>query len=330
VATLLVLLIGGRMVLAGDMQVGELTGFMLALTYFFAPISQMAQLYNTYQQGKSGLVKLRELLAIEPTVSEAPNAVELPPVEGRITLEHVTFGYDPDRPVLHDVSLDIPAGQTWSLVGATGAGKSTIAKLVTRFYDPTAGRVLIDGHDLRDVTLRSLRQQLGVVPQEPFLFHGSLRDNLAFARPDATDAEVRAAASVVGLDDLVDRLPEGLDTPVHERGSSLSSGERQLLALARAFVARPRVLVLDEATSSLDLQTEEKVERALDVILEGRTALIIAHRLATAMRADTIAVIGDGGVLEMGSHDELVALGGVYADMYAVWEQHSRTGAQPA
>jgi ATP-binding cassette subfamily B protein len=321
-ATLVVVGVGGTMVLNGQMQIGELAGFTLALSNFFAPIQQMAQLYNTVQQGNAGVTKLRELLSVEPSVPEAADAEELPPIDGRIVLDHVSFGYDPANPVLHDVSLTIEPGETFSLVGATGAGKSTIAKLVTRFYDPTAGSVLIDGHDLRGVTLKSLRRQLGVVPQEPFLFNGTLRDNIVFARPDAADEEVREAATVVGLDDLISRLPEGIDTPVHERGSSLSSGERQLLALARAFLARPRVLVLDEATSSLDLKSEEMVERALDVILEGRTAIIIAHRLATAMRADRIAVIDDGGVIELGSHDELVALGGVYAEMYATWQLH--------
>ncbi len=322
VATIVVIGIGGTMVLHGHMQIGELAGFTLALSNFFAPIQQMAQLYNTVQQGNAGVTKLRELLGQEPSVVEAPDAERLPPIQGRIELDHVSFGYDPANPVLHDVSLTIEPGETFSLVGATGAGKSTIAKLVTRFYDPTEGSVLIDGHDLRRVTIESLRRQLGVVPQEPFLFNGTLRDNIVFARPGATDEEVREAARVVGLDDLISRLPDGIDTPVHERGSSLSSGERQLLALARAFLARPRVLVLDEATSSLDLKSEVLVERALDLILEGRTAIIIAHRLATAMRADRIAVIDDGGVIELGSHDELVALGGVYADMYATWQLH--------
>jgi ATP-binding cassette, subfamily B, bacterial len=321
-ATLIVVLIGGNMVLHGQMQVGELAGFTLALANFFAPIQQMAQLYNTVQQGNAGLAKLRGLLAVEPTVTEADDAVVLPPIEGRISVEGVSFGYDPANLVLHDVDLEILPGETYSLVGATGAGKSTIAKLVTRFYDPTAGRILIDGHDLRGVTFESLRRQVGVVPQEPFLFSGTLGDNIAFARPTATDEEIMEAARVVGLEELIDRLPDGIDTPVHERGSSLSSGERQLLALARAFLARPRVLVLDEATSSLDLKSEQMVERALDVILEGRTAIIIAHRLATAMRADKIAVIGDGIVLELGSHAELVELGGLYADMYATWQEH--------
>jgi len=206
-----------------------------------------------------------------------------------------------------------------AFVGPTGAGKSTLAKLVTRFYDPTVGRVTIDGHDLRDVTMGSLRRQLGVVPQEPFLFAGTIGDNIAFARPDATDAELREAVERVGLTDVVDAMPEGIDTVVHERGQTLSSGERQLIALARAFLAHPRVLVLDEATSNLDLQSETKIESALDVLLENRTAILIAHRLSTAMRADRIAVVDEGRIVEVGSHDELVAAGGRYAAMYETW-----------
>jgi ATP-binding cassette subfamily B protein len=248
--------------------------------------------------------------------------VELPPIEGELVLEGVSFGYDPAVPVLHDVDLRIKAGESVSFVGPTGAGKSTIAKLVTRFYDPTEGRVLIDGYDLRDVTIESLRRQLGVVPQEPFLFAGTMRDNVAFARPEASDDEVRAAVEAVGLAPLVDSMPEGIDTEVHERGVSLSSGERQLLALARAFLAEPRVLVLDEATSNLDLQSETLVEAALDVVLEGRTAVIVAHRLSTAMRADRIVVVDQGRILEVGAHDELVAAGGRYAEMFAAWSSH--------
>lgn len=317
------LLIGGRMVLRGELSIGELAAFVLYLTSFFAPIQQLVQLYNTYQQGQASLRKLRDLLLTEPAVAEREDAIDLPPVVGQIRLEHVTFGYDPARPVLRDVDLTIEAGETFAFVGATGAGKSTIAKLVSRFYDPAEGRVLIDGHDVRDVTFASLRSQLGTVPQEPFLFGGSLRDNVAFARPDATDDEVLEACRAVGLDDLVERLPDGLHTPVQERGVALSSGERQLLALARAFLARPRVLVLDEATSNLDLRSEAKIERALDVLLEGRTAIIIAHRLATAMRADRLAVVDGGRIVEIGSHASLVAEGGRYAAMFDTWQRHA-------
>jgi ATP-binding cassette subfamily B protein len=322
VAQGLVLLIGGRMVLNGSLTLGELAAFLLFLNSFFAPIQQLVQLYNTYQQGQSSIAKLRELLAMEPSVLEAPDAVELPPITGEVVLEHVTFGYHPSVPVLRDVDLRIEAGETICFVGPTGAGKSTVAKLITRFYDPIAGRVLIDGHDLRHVTIESLRRQLGVVPQEPFLFAGTIRDNLAFARPGATDAEVDEAIDRVGLRHLIDRLPEGLATPVHERGVSLSSGERQLLALGRAFLAQPRVLVLDEATSNLDLESEGQVEAALDVLLEGRTAIIVAHRLSTAMKADRIVVVDHGRVVEAGPHAELVEAGGRYAEMYASWSAH--------
>ncbi len=313
--------IGGAMAASGRITVGELAAFLLFLTSFFAPVQTLVQLYNSYQQGGAAIIKLRELLGTEPAVVQAPYAADLPPIEGAIELNDVTFSYEPDRPVLHEVSLRIEPGETVAFVGETGAGKSTIARLLTRFHDPDSGTLTIDGHDLREVTLTSLRSQLGVVPQEPFLFAGMVRDNVAFARPDATDEELDEALVAVGIDDLVDRLG-GLDGPVHERGASLSAGERQLLALARAFVARPRVLILDEATSNLDLNSESRVEKALDVVLEGRTAVIIAHRLATARRADRIAVVHDGRIVELGSHDELVSFEGRYAAMYATWVAH--------
>jgi ATP-binding cassette subfamily B protein len=316
---LALLAIGAGMVADGELTIGELVAFLLYLGAFFQPIQQLVQLYNMYQQGQSSIVKLRSLLGTEPDVVESADAVDLPPVQGEITFDDVTFGYLPDRPVISGVSLDIRAGETVAFVGPTGAGKSTLAKLVTRFYDPTAGRVLIDGHDLRDVHIESLRRQLGVVPQEPFLFAGPLRDNIRFASPDATDDEVWAALRAVGLVEVVERMPQGLDTIVQERGQSLSSGERQLVALARAFLAQPRVLVLDEATSNLDLQSETKIEDALDVLLERRTAILIAHRLSTAMKADRIVVVDEGRIVESGSHDQLVAAGGKYTQMYATW-----------
>ena len=321
------LAIGGNMVIHNQLSIGALVAFFLYLNRFLSPIQLLVQQYNSFQQGQAAVFKLRGLFAINPSTPEAPAAQELPPIDGEIVFDHVTFGYDPAKPVVRDIDLRIRAGETVAFVGQTGAGKSTLAKLITRFYDPTEGRVLIDGHDIGAVTLDSLRRQLGVVPQEPFLFAGSLRYNIAFARPDSTDDQVWEAVNAVGLAEVVERMPDGLDTVVHERGQSLSSGERQLIALARAFLAHPRVLVLDEATSNLDLLSETKIEAALDVLLAQRTAVLIAHRLTTAMKANRIVVIDDGRVLESGSHDELVAKGGRYADMYATWTSHMELAA---
>jgi ATP-binding cassette subfamily B protein len=315
--------IGGDMVLHHSLSLGALVAFFLYLNRFFAPIQLLVQQYNTFQQGQASITKLRTLFEIQPSVPEEPDAIELPPIEGEIVFDHVTFGYDPGHPVIMDVNMRIAAGETVAFVGQTGAGKSTMAKLVTRFYDPTSGRVLIDGYDISKVKIDSLRRQLGVVPQEPFLFAGSLRYNIAFASPDASDDEVWEAIRAVGLADVIERMPNGLDTVVHERGQSLSSGERQLIALARAFLAHPRVLVLDEATSNLDLASETKIEAALDVLLEARTAILIAHRLTTAMKADRIVVVDQGRIVESGSHTELVELGGRYAEMYATWMSHT-------
>jgi ATP-binding cassette subfamily B protein len=318
-AQAIVLLVGGSMVLDGRLELGELAAFLLYVTIFFAPIQQLVQLYNTYQQGQSGLRKLAEVLATAPTVAERADAQELPALTGRIEMRDVAFSYDGTTEVLGGINLTIEPGETFAFVGPTGAGKSTLAKLVTRFHDPTSGTVLIDGYDLRTVTLHSLRSQLGVVPQEPFLFHGTIRDNVAFADPNASDSDIEHAITQVGLSEVVDRLPDGIDTLVHERGSSLSAGERQLLALARAFLDRPRVIVLDEATSSLDLRSESHIEKALDDLLDGRTAVLIAHRLATAMKANRIAVVDEGRIVELGSHEQLIAADGLYAAMYSTW-----------
>ncbi len=318
-----ILAIGGTFVLHGSLSIGGLTAFFLYVSRFMLPIQLLVAQYNLYQQGQSSMVKLRSLFAVQPNVPEDPDAIELPPIQGDIEFEHVSFGYNPAAPVIHDVDLQVRAGETVAFVGPTGAGKSTMAKLVTRFYDPTEGRILIDGHDLQHVAVGSLRRQLGVVPQEPFLFAGTVRDNIAFARPKATDDEVWEAVRAVGLVEVIERMANGIDTVVHERGQSLSSGERQLIALARAFMARPRVLVLDEATSNLDLLSETKIEAALDVLLQGRSAILIAHRLSTAMRADRIVVIDDGQVVESGSPRGAAGLDGHYAEMYRTWISHT-------
>ncbi len=317
------LAIGGAMVVDHTLSIGALVAFFLYLNRFFQPIQLLVQQYNTYQQGQSSIIKLSGLIDTEPEVTETRDAVRLPPILGEIVFEHVSFEYEPGRLVLEDIDLRIAPGETVAFVGATGAGKSTLAKLVTRFYDPTLGRVLIDGRDIRTVTLHSLRSQLGVVPQEPFLFAGTIGDNIAFADPSAPDSAVREAIERVGLTDVVARMSNGLDTVVHERGQTLSSGERQLIALARAFLAHPRVLVLDEATSNLDLKSETRIEAALDLLLANRTAILIAHRLSTAMRADRIVVVHDGRVAEVGSHADLVEAGGPYAEMYDTWASQS-------
>ncbi len=317
-----VLIIGGYMVYSGELSVGKISAFVLYISAFFAPIQQLVQLHNTYQQGQAAVAKIRDVFDTKPSVPESPNARDLPDIRGEIQFEGVTFGYAAHNPVLRGLDFTIHPGETFALVGETGAGKSTIAKLVTRFYDPQEGRVLVDGNDLVDLRFDSLRRQLGLVPQEPFLFAGTIRENIAFARPDADDDEVAEACRAVGIGDLLDRLPNGIDTPCHERGVTLSSGERQLIALARAFLAQPRVLILDEATSNLDLKTESLIERALDTLLEGRTAILIAHRLSTAMRAKRIAVVADGQIVEVGSHAELLERGGSYASLFEAWQRH--------
>jgi ATP-binding cassette, subfamily B, bacterial len=324
----LILLIGGKMVLNGSLTIGALTAFILYLTSFFAPIQQLVQLYNTYQQGQAAVTKLRELLNLTPSVPESPQARDLPQVKGEIELDRVSFSYSSGQPVLEDISLRIHPGETIAFVGETGAGKSTLAKLIIRFYDPQSGQVRIDGHNLKEVTLRSLRTQLGYISQEPFLFAGTLRDNVGFAKPEATDQEILEACRSVGIEDLIKQMSQGIQTMIHERGSSLSSGERQLIALARAFLGKPRVVVMDEATSNLDLASESRIEHALDVLLQGRTAVIIAHRMNTAMRADRIAVFDHGRLVELGKHKELITQGSYYAKMHNQWINQSHEGEE--
>jgi ATP-binding cassette subfamily B protein len=321
-ATVGILLYGGYQAIDGDVTVGVLVAFVAALNNFFDPIQQLSQLYTTYQAGMAALAKIFELLDESPDLVDKPDAVELPRLRGEIGFEDVSFCYgEGDDAVwaLRHVDLAVPPGQTLALVGATGAGKSTFAKLVARFYDPTEGRVLVDGVDLRDARAESLRSQLGVVPQEGFLFSGSIRDNIAFGRPEATDEEVAAAAAAVGADDFIEALPEGYDSEVGERGSHLSAGQRQLVAFARALIADPRILVLDEATSNVDIHTESRIEEGLRRLLAGRTAIVIAHRLSTIRQAGRIVVLEHGRIVEQGTHHELVEARGRYRDLYRDW-----------
>jgi ATP-binding cassette subfamily B protein len=307
-------------VLAGDLSFGSLVAFLLYLGYFFDPIVQLSNVYNLLQAALAALGKLFGILDTEPELAAAEVAVPIPNDGcGEIVFENVTFGYSPDLPVLHDIDLAIGCGERVAVVGETGAGKSTVAKLAVRFYDPTQGRIALDGVDLRDLSSTDLRRSISMVPQEGFLFSGSLRDNLSFARSDIGDDELWHICESMGIGEWVRSLPERLDTDVRERGSRLSSGERQLVALARAFVANPAVVVLDEATSNLDPETEGIVESALDRLLRGRTAIVIAHRLTTARRADRIIVMDGGRIVEQGSHRELLAAGGRYAYLSDVW-----------
>ena len=319
IGTAIVLGLGGVLYLDGSLSEGTLLAFMLYLANFFDPVQQLSQLYNTFLSATAALDRITHVLREEPEVIDDPDALELPAIAGRVHFDGVRFGYGALPDVLHEFELDVAPGTTVALVGHTGAGKSTIAKLLTRFYDPRAGRITIDGHDLRDVTQRSLRQQLGIVPQEGFLFSGSIADNIAFGRPDAPREDVTTAAEAVGAHRFVSELPAGYDTQVGERGFKLSLGQRQLIAFARALLADPRILILDEATSSVDIGTERRIEGGLRRLLTGRTAFVIAHRLSTIRNADLIVVLDHGRIVEQGTHDELLVARGPYTRLYGDW-----------
>jgi len=318
-----ILFYGGWLTGHDVVTVGTLAAFVLYLQSLFEPIQQMSQLFNTIQASGAALHKLYSLLDEPVAVDERPGAVDLPP-SGALVAERVSFAYGRGGPVLHGVSLTVSAGERIALVGPTGAGKSTLAKLLARFYDPREGAVVYGGVDLRDATFATLRDRIVVVPQEGFLFSGTIRDNITIARPAASDDDVWTAIDALGLTERMHDLPSGIDTVVHERGANFSAGERQLISLVRAALADPAVVVLDEATSSLDPGTELTVERALDRLMRGRTVVVIAHRLSTAERADRVAVILDGRLAQLGTHDELLRTVGPYRDLYASWSGERR------
>ncbi len=315
-ATGIVLWFGGLAVIGDELTLGVVVAFLAYVTRFFQPIQELSQLYTTMQAAMAGGERVLELLDTQPNVRDAPDAIEMPPIVGRIELRNVSFAYRGDDYVLREVNLVIEPGQTVALVGPTGAGKTSIANLIARLYDVSAGAVLIDGYDVRAVAQRSLRRQTGIVPQEPFLFAGTIADNIRFGHPDATPREIEEAARLANAHEFIVALPEGYDTEIHEGGVNLSVGQRQLICIARAILANPRILILDEATASVDTLTEMLIQDALARLLVGRTAIVIAHRLSTIRNADLICVVNEGRIVERGTHDELLARGGLYRQLY--------------
>ncbi|HYM96437.1 MAG TPA: ABC transporter ATP-binding protein [Candidatus Sulfotelmatobacter sp.] len=313
-----VLLFGGYLVVQGQITLGVLTAFVLYLRQFFEPMQDLSQFYNVFQAAGAALEKLAGVIEEAPTVPEPTNPVRLTGAQGAIDFEHVTFAYR-EKAVLHDIDLKIPAGQVVAIVGETGAGKTTMARLIARFYDPTAGRITLDGIDLRSLAVGDLRRAVVTVTQESFLFSGTVGENLLFGRPEATREEMVGAARAIGAHDFIAAMPNGYDTDIRRRGVRLSSGQRQLVAFARAFLADPRVLILDEATSSLDLPSERLVQRALRTLLSGRTAIIIAHRLSTVEIADRVLVVDDGRVVQDGEPSDLRRQEGRYGSLHRAW-----------
>jgi ABC-type multidrug transport system fused ATPase/permease subunit len=317
-ATALVIFFGGRLVLGGDaFTLGELFIFVAYISRFYEPIRELAMRYNMAQRAMAAGERIFEVMDAEIEIQDRPGAIDLPDIDGRVDFNEVRFGYG-DEEVLHGVGLHVEAGESIAFVGETGAGKSSMINLLARFYDVWDGSITIDGYDLRNVTQESLRSQLGVVLQDVYLFAGTVADNLRYGRPDATMEQIISAAKAVGAHDFIMRLPEGYDSEVHERGSVLSVGQRQLLSFARALLADPRIIILDEATSSVDTETEMLIQEALRVLLEGRTAFMIAHRLSTVTEASRVVVLHEGRIVEMGTHDELVERRGMYWDLYTM------------
>jgi len=317
--TIVVLWFGGRWMLAGELTVGDMVAFLGYTGQFFGPLRNLSQVFRMVQMAMAGAERIFGLLDTPPTVTDAPDAYALPAVKGRVEFKNVCFAYEKDEGyVLKGINLKVDPGEMVALVGHTGAGKTSIINLLCRFYDVTMGQVLIDGHDISKVTLKSLRSQIGLVLQEPFLFSGTIKENLLYGKPDASDEEIVEAARTVNAHAFIEKLEQGYDTPVQERGSKLSLGQKQLLSFARALLSDPRILILDEATASIDTQTEQLIQAAANRLLAGRTAFVIAHRLSTIRRADKIMVIENGEIAEVGTHDELLRHGGIYSELHAV------------
>jgi ATP-binding cassette, subfamily B, multidrug efflux pump len=324
-ATALVVVAGGWLVLQEDLTAGTLIAFVLYVERFFQPIRELAQRYNVFQATMAASERIFGLLDTQPEIQDAPDAIALPPIEGHVAFNNVNFGYDDRQLILKNITLHAEPGERIALVGETGAGKSTIIRLLARFFDikPGSGELLIDGYDIRGVTQASLRQQLGIVLQDTFLFAGTLADNVRYGRLGANDDEVVAAATAVGAHPFISKLPDGYQTVVEEGGTNLSVGQRQLISFARALLAEPRILILDEATSSVDTTTEKLIQHALDTLMEGRTSFVIAHRLSTIINADQIVVLDDGQIVEQGTHEELLAARGRYYNLYTMqWSQN--------
>lgn len=324
VGQVVILLYGFTLVQKNELSVGELIAFQLFLSNFFSPLQSLVQLYNGFQSANAAVIKLSDLFAEKIEVPEQKNPVHVDNLSGDIRFDKVSFYYQQNLPILKNINLEIKAGETIALVGPTGSGKSTLAKLITRFYDPQEGTIYLDGIDIKTLSFHSLRSHIAVVPQETFLFYDTVRANLAFSNPDISDQKIMQACKLMDIEHLVNKQRDGLNTMIGERGGSLSGGEKQLFALARAFISNPHILILDEATSNIDLSSEAKVEQALDVLLKDRTSIIIAHRLSTALRANRIVFVHEGQILESGTHEDLLKLKGAYAEFFKTWQKDEK------